>query len=110
VSSDRFAAPRPGGERAQATPLAVALVFLAGVLLVVLVPLGRGAIERAQARTAADAAALAGAAEGEAAARAVAHANGARLVRFAALDRDVWVVVERGGAVAEARARREPVP
>jgi hypothetical protein len=102
--------PRPRGDRAQAAPLAVALVFVAGVVLVVLVPLGRGAIERAHARTAADAAALAGAAEGEAAARAVAVANGARLVRFASLDRDVWVVVERGGAVAEARARREPVP
>lgn len=103
-------AARTRGEPAQATPLAVALVFLAGVLLVVLVPLGRGALERAQARTAADAAALAGAADGEPAARSVASANGARLVRYASLGRDVWVVVERGGAVAEARARREPVP
>jgi uncharacterized membrane protein len=110
VSPHRPEPSRPRGERAQATPLAVALIFLAGVALVVLVPLGRGAIERAQARTAADAAALAGAAEGEPAARAVADANGARLVHFASLDRDVWVVVERGGAVAEARARREPVP
>ena len=90
----------------QATPLVLGVVALAVVVLLALVPLARGAADRAQARTAADAAALAGAAEGEAAARQVAAANGAVLLRWEARGTDVWVEVQLGDARARARGRR----
>lgn len=93
-------------DRGQAMPLVVAVVALAVVVLLALVPLARGAGQRAQARTAADAAALAGAAEGEASAREVAAANGGRLVAWAAAGTDVRVAVEVGDARAVAQARR----
>jgi hypothetical protein len=76
------------------------------VVLLALVPLAQAAGERARARTAADAAALAGAAEGEPAAREVAAANGAELVAWRAEGTDVWVEVTLGDAHARARARR----
>jgi uncharacterized membrane protein len=96
---------RDGG---QAAPLVLALVAVAVVLLLAVVPLGRATQQRAAARTAADAAALAGAAEGEQAAREVAEANGGELVEWRAKGHDVWVVVTLGDARAEAKARREP--
>lgn len=98
---------RCAGEQGQVLPLVLGLVVLAVVVLVALVPLGRAAHQRAAARTAADAAALAGAAEGEGAAREVAEANGAELVRWRAEGLDVWVEVVLGDARAEARARRD---
>ena len=88
-------------------PLGLALVAVAVVVLLTLVPLARAAHERAAARSAADAAALAGAAEGEESAREVAAANGAELVSWRAEGRDVWVVVTLGDATAEAKARRD---
>jgi hypothetical protein len=96
----------PGGERGQAAPLVLAVVALAVVVVLALVPLARGTDERARARTAADAAALAGAAEGEAAAEEVAAANGAELVEWHAAGTDVWVAVTLGDARATAKARR----
>ncbi len=92
----------------QAVPLVLAVVALAIVVLLTLVPLARAAQERAAARTAADAAALAGAVEGEDAAREVAGANGAHLVSWRAEGLDVWVVVTLGEARAEAKAHRDP--
>jgi hypothetical protein len=86
--------------------LVIGVVALAVVVLLTLVPLARGARQRAQARTAADAAALAGAAEGEASAREVAAANGGKLVSWHASGTDVWVAVELGDASAVAKARR----
>ena len=50
--------------RGSITPLIVALVFLMGMFVVVLARLGVATVTQAQARTAADAAALAGAVEG----------------------------------------------
>ena len=94
------------GERGQAAPLVLAVVALAVVVVLALVPLARGADERARARTAADAAALAGAAEGAVAAREVAEANGAELVEWHAAGTDVWVTVTLGEARAVAKARR----
>jgi hypothetical protein len=79
--------------------LVVALVALG------LARLGGGAVDAARARTAADAAALAGAAEGRAAAAEVAGANGARLVSYRSLGTDVVVTVEVGPARVRARAR-----
>lgn len=92
----------------QAVPLVLAIVVLAVVVLLTLVPLAQGARDRAAARTAADAAALAGVVEGEEAARDVAAANGATLVGWRADGPDVWVEVTLGEARARAKARREP--
>lgn len=94
-------------DRGQATPLVLAVVALAVVVLLALVPLARAAGERAQARTAADAAALAGVVEGEAAAREIAAANGATLVRWHSAGVEVWVEVTVGRARAVAKARRD---
>jgi hypothetical protein len=103
VEDDAHGSPEGG----QAMPLVLAVVALAVVVLLALVPLARAGHERAAARTAADAAALAGAAEGESAAREMADANGAELVAWRSEGTDVWVVVVRGGARAEAKARRD---
>lgn len=93
-------------ERGQSSMLVIGVVAVAVAMLLALVPLARGAQQRAQARTAADAAALAGAAEGETSAREVAAANGGRLVGWKAAGTDVWVAVEVGDARAVAKARR----
>jgi hypothetical protein len=98
---------RRRGERGQAVPLVLAVVAIAVVVALALVPMIQGARDRAAARTAADAAALAGAAEGEEAAREVAATNGAALVSWRAAGNEVWVVVVLGDARAEAKARRE---
>jgi hypothetical protein len=94
-------------DRGQAVPLVLAVVALAAVVLLALVPLARGLSERAQARTAADAAALAGAAEGKDAAEEIAEDNGARLIEWHSDDDEVWVRVEVGRARANAKARRD---
>ena len=94
-------------DEGQAVPLVVAVLAVAVVVLLALVPLTQAATARARAATAADAAALAGAAEGEVAAREVAAANGARLVRWRQRGDEVWVRVEVGRARADAKARRD---
>jgi hypothetical protein len=89
-------------------PLLALLVVLAGALTVILGRLGVHAVEAGRARTAADAAALAGAAAGPDAARAMSRANGGALMRFET-DRAAfraWVRV--GDAEASARAVAEP--
>ena len=75
-----------------------------------LVPAGRALEDRARARTAADAAALAGAAEGEAAARRLAAANGGRLVEFRREGDEVVVRVRVGVAAAERPGRAHTMP
>jgi hypothetical protein len=69
-----------GWERGSVLPLVAVLVVATGGLCLALGRFGGEAVAAGRARTAADAAALAGAADGEAAARAVARANGAELV------------------------------
>src|SRR5690606_40716332 len=93
------------GDGGQAVPLAAAMLALVGVALVALVPVGRALAERARARTAADAAALAGAAGGEPAARELAEANGARLLELESDGDEVVVRVQVGDVDAYARAR-----
>lgn len=93
-------------ERGSVLPLVALLVVAAGGLCVGLGRLGGDAVEAAQARTAADAAALAGAAEGEDEARDVADDNGAVLVSFVREGLDVEVRTRVGDAVADARATR----
>ena len=94
-------------ERGQVLPLMVLALALVAGGLVLVVELGRIADDRAQARTAADAAALAGAVEGRAAALALATGNGATVISYEELGEEVEVVVRVGRASARARARRE---
>jgi len=91
-------------ERGQVVPLVAALLVIIALLVLGLARLGRGAVSRAQARTAADAAALAGAVEGQQAAEDVAEANGARLESFSQVGAVAQVTVSLGDARATARA------
>ena len=93
-------------DRGQATVLLVGILAVAVVLLLAMVPVSHAVADATRARSAADAAALAGAAEGEDAARVVAERNGARLLHWRAEGQDVWVEVEVGRAHAVAKARR----
>jgi D-alanyl-D-alanine carboxypeptidase len=86
-------------------PLAAAMVALCCMALLALVPVAGALDDRARARTAADAAALAGAADGELAARQVAKANGADLLAMEGADDEVVVHVRVGDVEAYARAR-----
>lgn len=98
--------PSPGSERGSILPLVALLIFTVGGLCLGLGRLGGDAVEAAQVRTAADAAALAGAAEGEAAAREVAEDNGAELLSFTGEGLEVQVRARLGDAEAVARAVR----
>jgi uncharacterized membrane protein len=95
--------------RGQATPLWAIVLVLAALLLVPMGLVARAVIERAEAQSAADAAALAGALEGEDEARTVARMNGARVERYRVVGDTVEVVVVVGGRRATARALREEV-
>jgi hypothetical protein len=86
--------------------VAVALV-LAALAAVALVRHGGVVVDAARARTAADAAALAGGAEGREAAARVAAANGGTLVDLHVEGVEVQVEVRVGEVRARARARRE---
>lgn len=95
-----------GRESGQVLPL-VALLFVAVAgAAVLVVRLGGLAADRAQASTAADAAALAAAAEGRDAADRLAAANGGRVLSFEVHGDDTQVRVTVGQASATARARR----
>ncbi len=74
----------------------VLAMVLAAAIAMGIARIGGAASDRAQAQTAADAAALAGAAEGPGAARALAEANGARLVSYRQEGLDTSVAVEVG--------------
>ena len=93
-------------ERGQALPLLLIVIAVTIVGLMVVVRTGRAADDAARARTAADAAALAGAAEGRSAAQRVALANGGVVVSYTAFGEEVEVVVRVGVATARARAER----
>lgn len=81
------------------------MVGIVVVALVALVPAGRALTERAQARTGADAAALAGAVGDEDGARELANANGGELLEYQRSGDEVVVRVRVGGSDAWARAR-----
>src|SRR5262245_10013721 len=91
-------------ERGQALPLVVLLVALAGAACLVVGSVGGRAAAAARARSAADAAALAGAAEGPDAAREVARLNGSGATVVSGGVGDVTVRVPVGSATASARA------
>lgn len=105
MTADPGGRRRPADDRGQATPLALAMVVIVLAALIGLVPVGRVLADRAHARTAADAAALAGAVDGEEAARTLAESNGADLLSFEQRGSEVVVRVQVGGADAYARAR-----
>jgi len=67
------------GEWGSTVPLLALVVLAAGGAIVLVGRIGGAAVERASARTAADAAALAGAADGRGAAASVATADGGRI-------------------------------
>jgi uncharacterized membrane protein len=98
---------RARSDRGQLAPLYAVIVLVAAGSMVLLVHLGVLALHRAQARSAADAAALAGAAEGHDAADDVAQRNGAVLESFITFGTDVEVRVRVGSTHATARARRD---
>lgn len=91
----------------QATPLMAVGLVLAALAALALVREGGVVIDAARARTAADAAALAGAADGPEAAAALARANGGEILAVEVTGSDAVVRVRVGEAVAEARARRD---
>jgi len=95
---------RGSGDRGQAVPLVIAAVALAAVCLIGLGRFAAGAVDAARARTAADAAALAGVARGRGAAANAAASNGGRMVAFSVVGDDVVVRVTVGRATASARA------
>lgn len=101
---------RDPGDGGQVVPLAAAMVALCCVALLALVPVAGALDDRARARTAADAAALAGAADGERAARQVAAANGADLLEIKRTGDEIVVRVRVGDLDAYARARAVPRP
>jgi hypothetical protein len=87
-------------------PLAAAMVGLTAVLMMAFVPVGTALDRRTQARTAADAAALAGAASGSRAdAGRLASANGGELIDFVRHGDRVVVEVRVGDMAAHASAR-----
>lgn len=96
------AAPR--SERGQAVPLAIGACAVLAVLLVGVAWFAGSLHDAARARTAADAAALAGVVAGRSEAARLAAANGAALVSFTRVGDDVIVVVRLGRATATARA------
>ena len=93
-------------ERGQVAPLLALFAVAVGLACLGLGRFAGGAVDAARARTAADAAALAGVSGGgEAAARSLATANGGRLESFESAGGDVRVRVRFGAHVASARAR-----
>lgn len=93
-------------QRGQVLPLLAVVVALAALMVLGLGRLGSVVVARAEAQTAADAAALAGAIYGRPTADGVAAANGGRLVFWLAAGQEVEVVADVRGERARARARR----
>ncbi len=95
---------RAHGQRGQVLPLVAVIVVVAAGAALVLARLGTEVIDRARARTAADAAALAGVEGDRAAAERVARADGAALERYVRVGDQVEVTVRVGNFRATARA------
>ena len=93
-----------GDERGQALPLTAALVALAVVLVLGMGQLAGDVVDVGRARSAADAAALAGVRGGRAAATSLAARNGARLTSWRQDGDDVVVTVRVGATSVTARA------
>jgi hypothetical protein len=97
-------------DRGQALPIVVGVLAVVAVLVAALGVVAGHSIDAARARTAADAAALAGVERGKAAAEALANANGGVLDEFRTTEAgDVVVRVRVGRASASARATLDRV-
>lgn len=92
-------------DRGQIAPLLALFAVGIGLACLGLGRFGGGAVDAASARTAADAAALAGAVGGESEARSLAAANGGALESFESAGDEVRVRVRVGGHVVSARSR-----
>jgi len=106
------ARPEPR-DQGQAAPLMVVMLLVSTLAVVATVEIGRFLDESARARTAADAAALAGAAAGRTEATALAAANGGVLLSYTEQETGgdsgallVTVAVQVGRASQTARAER----
>ena len=97
-----------GDERGSMLPLVALLMVAVGGLCLALGRFGATANDAARARTAADAAALAGAAEGRESAEELAADNGGELVSFDRRGSEVAVVVRVREATARATAVAVP--
>ncbi len=95
---------RNDNEQGQATPMMIGVVAVIVVLVVGVGWFGRSLADAARARTAADAAALAGVVDGRRAAERLAALNGGELTSFRQIGSDVVVTVRVGRASATARA------
>ena len=91
-------------DKGQMAPVMDFLLAIAAVIVVFVARIGLVLDDAARARTAADAAALAGAVEGYGAANTLAEANGGTLASFEFQGSTVTVVVTVGQATAEASA------
>jgi hypothetical protein len=98
--------------RGQATPLALAVIVLAVVAVVAIAELGGNVVDAGRARTAADAAALAGVEGGRDASARIAALNGATLTAWTGRPDGagvlVTVTVRVGRAMATASASNRP--
>ncbi|MGQ0616164.1 MAG: pilus assembly protein TadG-related protein [Acidimicrobiia bacterium] len=95
---------RARDDKGQVLPLTAVLVILMGLSCLLLASVGRDARDQARARSAADAAALAGAVQGPTVAAALAEANGGQLVDFRADGDGATVRARVGSGDAVARA------
>ena len=96
-------------DRGAMTVLVVMVAFaITAAILIGLVPVLGELTDRQQARSAADAAALAGVSGGRAAAASLASANDAVLVGWSRSGREVTVSVRVGGQTVTARATDGP--
>jgi hypothetical protein len=93
--------------RGQVVPLMAAFVVFAGLTIIALAHLGGGAVDRAEAKRAADIAALAGASDGAGAAHDYARRNGATLHDYNESGDDTTVEVRYGDARAVSKAHRD---
>jgi hypothetical protein len=98
---------RRRSERGQVAPLIAVILVCGGFFCLIVARFGVAAAARAEARTSADAVALAGAAGGRPAADEIAAANSAAIVRYEVSGRDVKVRARWADAAASAKARRE---
>ena len=98
--------PLDQNDSGQVLPLMSVVVVFVALVCLGLTRLGVGVADRARARTAADAAALAGARHGEDLAGEVAADNHGELLAYVARENEVEVTVRVGEATARARAAR----
>lgn len=100
--------PFPPSNRGQVAPLIALIALAVGVACLGLGRFASGAVDAARARTAADAAALAGARDDDEMVREIAARNGGVVTSIERVGGDVRVRVRVGAQTASARARTAP--